>query len=282
MDAPETPSTTATTSADTAATSADTAATSADTAADTTATAGTAAFTALELSGVRRLSALEAVRARIALAVDLGLLLPGERLPSTAQIARALDVGEITVRRALVSLCADGVLVRRPGRGGGTLVASSPTPEAVLATAAYRADAEAVHRLIDHRLALECGIAHLAAARARAEDLARLQDLVDEMDTAPSWAEFHGCDERFHLRLAEATGVTSLTGPYGAVLRELYRYYLPYPMAALRDSNREHRELLDALRRKDAAAAGEAARRHVEVLHRTMFVGLMGGGGTAG
>src|SRR6266511_3104022 len=62
------------------------------------------------LVGVRRLTAFDTVRARIALAVELGLLIPGERLPPTADIAQALDVGEMTVRRALVSLCADGVL----------------------------------------------------------------------------------------------------------------------------------------------------------------------------
>ena len=78
------------------------------------------------LGGIRRLSALDTVRARIALAVDLGLLAPGERLPPTDQIAAALGVSEITARRALVSLCADGVLERRRGRSGGTLVAERP------------------------------------------------------------------------------------------------------------------------------------------------------------
>ncbi|MFF1449857.1 FadR/GntR family transcriptional regulator [Streptomyces sp. NPDC058274] len=227
------------------------------------------------LNGVSRLSALEAVRARIALAVDLGLLSPGERLPGTAQIAGGLGVGEITVRRALVSLCADGVLERRRGRNGGTHVAETPTHGTVVAAEAYRTDSPAVHRLIDHRLALECGIAHLASSHASPDDLSALQDLVEEMDRAPSWAEFHGCDERFHLRLAEATGIPSITAPYGAVLRELYRYYLPYPMEALRESNTEHRLLIEALRRNDAAEAGELTRRHVEVLHRTMFVGLL-------
>jgi len=227
------------------------------------------------LNGVSRLSALEAVRARIALAVDLGLLAPGERLPGTAQIAGGLDVGEITVRRALVSLCADGVLERRRGRSGGTHVAENPTHGAVVAAEAYRSDSPAVHRLIDHRLALECGIAHLASGHASPDDLSELQDLVEEMDQVPSWVEFHGCDERFHLGLARATGVPSLTDPYGAVLRELYRYYLPYPMEALRESNKEHRRLIDALRRKDAAEAGEVARRHVVVLHNSMFMGLM-------
>jgi len=67
-----------------------------------------AGLAAPALTGIRRLSALDTVRARIALAVDLGLLTPGERLPTNSEIARALGVGEITVRRALVSLCDDG------------------------------------------------------------------------------------------------------------------------------------------------------------------------------
>lgn len=235
----------------------------------------TTSLTAPALSGVRRLSALEAVRARIAMAVDLGLLAPGERLPATAQIADALGVSEITARRALVSLVSDGVLERRRGRGGGTLVADQPAHGRVATVDAYRADAEKVHRLIDHRVVLECGIAHLASTHVTLADLADLRELADAMDTAPSWAEFHGCDERFHLRLAEATGVASVVAPYGEVLKELYQYYLPYPVDTLRASNQEHRALIDALSRADSAEAAELARRHVDVLHSTMFVGLL-------
>ncbi|WP_175607658.1 FadR/GntR family transcriptional regulator [Peterkaempfera bronchialis] len=229
------------------------------------------------LSGIRRLSALDAVRARIGLAVDLGLLAPGERLPSSDRIAAALGVGEITARRALVSLCRDGVLERRRGRTGGTLVAERPARAAAETTAAFRSDSAAVRRLIDHRLVLECGVAHLAAARVDDDTLKRLDDLVAEMDEAPSWAEFHSCDERFHLAVAAATGLDSVTEPYSALLRDLYRYYLPYPMEALRASNAEHRALVEALRRHDAAGAADITRRHVEELHQTMFVGLLGG-----
>src|SRR5690242_18594874 len=92
-----------------------------------------------ELNGIRRLTALDTVRARIGLAVDLGLLAPGERLPPTDQIAAALNVGEITVRRALSSLCQDGVLERRRGRNGGTHVAERPARGVVGAMDAYRA-----------------------------------------------------------------------------------------------------------------------------------------------
>jgi DNA-binding FadR family transcriptional regulator len=233
-------------------------------------------LTAPPLTGIRRLSALESVRARIALAVDLGLLAPGERLPANDRIAAALGVGEITVRRALASLQADGLLERRRGRTGGTLVAEKPARRAVGAVETYRSAAADVHRLIDHRLVLECGIAHLAATNADQGAVDVLDQLVEDMGRAPSWAEFHGCDERFHLTVADATGIAFAVEPYGAVLRELHGYYLPYPMQALHESNREHRDLVDAIRRNDPAAAAEIARRHVEVLHRTMFVGLTG------
>ena len=83
------------------------------------------------LSAVRRLTALDTVRARIAMAVDLGLLQPGDRLPEIRAVASALAVSEITVRRALMSLTGDGVLTRRRGRTGATYVASQPTRRAV-------------------------------------------------------------------------------------------------------------------------------------------------------
>ena len=41
----------------------------------------TSALTAPAVAGIRRLSAVDTVRARISLAVDLGLLAPGEWLP---------------------------------------------------------------------------------------------------------------------------------------------------------------------------------------------------------
>jgi len=229
-----------------------------------------------KLNGIRRLTALDTVRARIAMAVDLGLLSPGERLPQTDAIAEALGVGEITVRRALSTLCTDGVLERRRGRNGGTLVAEQPTRGVVDAAEAYHGQTTEVHRLIDERVVLECGLAHLATRTATAAALDELDVLVAAMDRAESWAEFHSGDERFHLAVAHATGLDASVAAYETVLRRLYAYYLPYPLAALRESNAEHRALVAALRAGDAARAADIARGHVETLHRTMFVGLMG------
>jgi DNA-binding FadR family transcriptional regulator len=223
------------------------------------------------LTGIRRLSALDTVRARIALAVELGLLKPGERLPSNGEIARALGVAEITVRRALESLADDGVIERRRGRGGGTLVAEDPPAERVREVGAYRESAAEVRELIDHRLVLETGLAQLAATRR--PDIAPLRALVARMDTATGWAEFHDLDAQFHRAVAEP-GPPAAVRQYEAVLAGLYRFYLPYPMAKLRESNREHARLVEALATADPDTAARVTRAHVGELHQTMFVGL--------
>jgi GntR family transcriptional repressor for pyruvate dehydrogenase complex len=221
------------------------------------------------LTGIRRLSALDTVRARIALAVELGLLTPGEALPPGGEIAVALGVSEITVRRALVSLCSDGVLERRRGRGGGTLVSLSPPRGVVAEIAAYTGAAAEVHELIDHRLVLESGLVHLAAVRGVAVD--ELWEFVDRMEKASGWAEFHELDAAFHLAAAGASGMPTGVARFEEVVRELYRYYLPYPMEYLRESNREHAELVEALAKGDPVAAVDVVCRHVGALHSTML-----------
>jgi DNA-binding GntR family transcriptional regulator len=93
------------------------------------------------------------------------------------------------------------------------------------------------------------------------------------MDTAAGWAEFHELDAQFHRTVA-APGPPAAVAQYEAVLAELYRFYLPYPLAKLRESNRDHARLVKALAAGDPDAAARVTRKHVRGLHETMFVGL--------
>lgn len=226
------------------------------------------------LAGIRRLSARETVRARIALAVEIGVLEPGERLPNSDAVATALQVSEGTVRRALTSLCENGVLDRRRGRTGGTFVAEQPARGAVESVAAYTHDAGTVRRLIDHRILLECGAAHLAASRAEQDDLGELHRLVAAMDTAESWAEFHELDARFHREISIHSGLENAREELATVLTQLHQYFLPYRLDTLRESNGEHRDLVEAIATGNPARAAEIAQGHVAALKTTMFIGM--------
>ncbi|WP_329529441.1 FadR/GntR family transcriptional regulator [Streptomyces sp. NBC_01462] len=231
-------------------------------------------LTSSALAAIRRTSAVDTVRARISLAVDLGLLAPGERLPNVQATAVALDVGEITVRRAFTALEREGVVQRRPGRSGGTFVADQPRRQTVAEVAAYQQDSGRVHRLIDERIVLEVGFAHLAADRLAQAGLDGLDRCIKEMDEAESWAEFHAADERFHVGIARRAGLSSALVMYERVVKELYLYFLPYPMSYLRCSNEEHKHIRVALATHDAALAARLVKEHIAQLHQTMYVGL--------
>ena len=115
---------------------------------------------------------------RLGTAIKLGLLPPGTRLPAERELCEQLGIARSTLRQALTALVQSGHLVAVRGRGGGTFVADAPppaeppTPE-VLAHWRDRCDA---------RLAVELGVAVLAAERAEPEVLAPLHELVAVMD----------------------------------------------------------------------------------------------------
>jgi GntR family transcriptional regulator len=49
--------------------------------------------------------------------ISAGLLVPGDLLPSEAELCRALSISRSTVRQAIGALEADGLVVRRQGKG---------------------------------------------------------------------------------------------------------------------------------------------------------------------
>lgn len=225
------------------------------------------------LGAIRRTTAVDTVRARISLAVELGMLTPGQRLPGTDDTARAFEVSEMTVRRAYRALSEDGVVVRRKGHAGGTFIADAPTVGAVVEIDAYREDAAHVHALIDQRAVLEAGLASRAALAPDAAALARLEALVEEMRGVPDWTGFRTADAAFHEALATMAGAGGAADLHHRVSHELYAYFIPYRIDYLRESNEEHARLIEALRAGDAAAASRLAFDHVAELHGSMYVG---------
>jgi len=227
--------------------------------------------------GPARLSATETVRARIMLAVELGLLRPGERLPPLTELAAGLDVSEITARRALEQLVADGMLVRRRGRHGGTFVAEKLQITGDHAVRTYLEAADEVHRLIDQRMLMESAVVHAAVMEGSDAELRAIQAHVDAGAAATSWATFHAADRAFHIAFAEASHLDA-AARYLEVLDALHRFFVPYPLEHLRQSNDEHRAILRAALDRDAGAAVRTTRDHVRGLHRDMFMNLLADG----
>src|SRR5437016_7996335 len=116
---------------------------------------------------VRSQTAFEETVDRLGTAIKLGLLAPGSQLPAERELCARLGIARSTLRQALTALAQSGHLFATRGRGGGTFVAD-PLPPADPPSAEMLAQ---WRETCDQRLAVELGVAVLAAERARREDL---------------------------------------------------------------------------------------------------------------
>src|ERR1700744_1855744 len=118
-------------------------------------------------------STFEETVERLGTAIRLGLLAPDTKLPPERELAKQLRISRSTLRQALTTLVQSGHLISLRGRSGGTLVTDQPPLADVNATPLGAAAWE----VLDQRVAIEAGAALLAAERAGAPRLDRLEEL---------------------------------------------------------------------------------------------------------
>ena len=207
-------------------------------------------------------TAFEETVERLGTAIKLGLLTPGTRLPAERELCARLGIARSTLRQALVALGQSGHLHATRGRGGGTFVsdplppAQPPSPEVL---AGWR-------NTCDQRMAVEVGIAVLAAERAQPAMVDALEELVVTIDDLlDDFTAYRPLDVRFHVGLAELTGsphlVKQMTETQGAMSGLIS--HIAHPPEVLDSANDQHRRLVTALRRHDEATAARVMTEHL-------------------
>src|SRR5271168_4350140 len=150
---------------------------------------------------VRSQTAFEETVERLGTAIKLGLLAPGSRLPAERELCARMGIARSTLRQALTALGQSGHVYATRGRGGGTFV-SDPPPPADPPSAEMRAR---WRDTCDERLAVELGVAVLAAERAQPEDVQALEAIGATMERAlEDFVAYRTADVRLHVGLAEA------------------------------------------------------------------------------
>jgi GntR family transcriptional repressor for pyruvate dehydrogenase complex len=200
---------------------------------------------------------------RLGTAIRLGILAPGLRLPSERELAEQLGISRSTLRQAITTLVQSGHLTSVRGRGGGTFVVHEPPIAEGSPAGPVRPDWREV---LDLRVAIEIGAASLAAGRASDDDIALMRDCVQRMAAASEFDGYRRADIRFHMAIAEATGVPrlmSLVGEVEAEVSELIAH-IAHPPEVLDHSNAEHARMIDALERADGPRLVRLLRRHLE------------------
>jgi DNA-binding FadR family transcriptional regulator len=212
---------------------------------------------------VRSQTAFEETVDRLGTAIKLGLLTPGSRLPAERELCARLGIARSTLRQALTALAQSGHVFATRGRGGGTFV-SDPLPPTDPPSAQMLAQ---WRETCDQRLAVELGVAVLAAERAERAELEALDQLAATLETTlEDFAAYRQTDVRLHVGLAEATHSTQLvramTEAQGAMTDLIA--YIAHPPQVLSSSNAQHRRLLAAVRERDAMRAARVMTEHLQ------------------
>jgi DNA-binding FadR family transcriptional regulator len=218
-------------------------------------------------------STFEETVERLGTAIRLGLLGAGERLPPERELADRLGISRSTLRQAITTLVQSGHLMSMRGRAGGTFVTESPP----LADRPPPALAGEWRDRLDWRMAIETGCVELAVDRITEPELERLETLIEEMAAAYDHFEiYRRADVRFHLAIAEGARVPRLVAAMTDVqdAMSVLIAFIAHPPAVLAEANRQHSQLVAALRRRDRARALASIRKQLEGTEH-ILAGLM-------
>lgn len=195
---------------------------------------------------------------------DAGLR-PGDRLPPERELAARLRVSRASLAQALVALEVLGILEVR--HGDGVVVVEHSSDHQVIS--ALRAHRDRLPEVLEARAALEVKLASLAALRRTEDDMASIEQTLEDMadDVAAGGRGVDG-DERFHAAVTRA----GHSGLLARMMQEISDLVRESRLESLAQPGRPaeslegHRRVADAIRRGDPLAAGEAMADHIALV----------------
>jgi DNA-binding FadR family transcriptional regulator len=199
----------------------------------------------------------------------------GDKLPPEADLAHQFGVSRPTVREALGSLVAAGLIRKIPGVAGGSFV-NSVTPDSLSSMLSESMDTIVrlgsldIDELTSMRRVLEVPAASWAARNRQEHQVAALQRIVERQRTTtiddPDIVVY---DRDFHVTVSQASGNRLLA----AFISAIHETTLPARFLCVtpevgRDTVKQHLAILAAIRAGAPDDAAEAMDQHLEYVLR--------------
>lgn len=216
------------------------------------------------LNPINRMTVVDEIVERlIGLIVDEGLK-PGDQLLPERELMARLSVGRSSLREAIKTLCALGVLEVRRGLGtyvgyGDTSILTKP-----LAWGLFLSQSN-VQQVIEARSVIEVALAGWAAERATEDEITSIGQLLDQMEASRTDMESYvDLDMKFHRAIADAAHNTMLSHVLN-IFQRVLRVWMEttyIEAGGSEDSMVLHREIYEAIRSRDGQAAREIMADH--------------------
>lgn len=197
--------------------------------------------------------------------ISEGSLVPGHRLPAERELAEMFGVSRSSLRQALKVLEIMGVISQRVG-DGTYLNTAAPSILAEPMEFLILLDGLSFHELMETRLIVEPELAARAAIRATLEDIAELQQVLNEMEeNRQDHARFTEYDLLFHQTIFRIAGNRVCSLMFTVVHQSLERLIqMTSQLVEPEHTLQLHRRIFVAIRRKDADEARRRMTEHLE------------------
>lgn len=198
---------------------------------------------------ISRATLSDKVEAVLREAILTGVLKQGAEL-NQVQLAEQFGVSRVPVREALLRLESEGLVVSLPYRS--TVVAKLDTTVLV--------------EIFDIRRLLELRALELAMGVLPDETIDELERLLDEQNDEPDHKSWLATNRKFHGTIYRASGRDVLCQLIDQMQARTARYLSHYSKSLVRhaEADREHREILAAMRARDVALAQSRLAAHLE------------------
>lgn len=211
---------------------------------------------------------------QIAQLIASGEFPAGARLPAERELAVSLGVSRTSVREAIISLEMSGLVQVRVGTG---IFVTGPESDA---SRRGVDGGPGPFELLDARRLVEGEIAALAARQGKPDDFDALRESVARMEAQQDdFAAREDADRDFHLRIAKATGNSSLELVVDGLWNQraelwgrLQQHFHTHDLAV--QTIHDHAAIARAIAARDADGARAAMHRHIARVAREFQRGV--------
>lgn len=219
--------------------------------------------------------AREQVESQIREAILSGTFKRGDKLPSEAELSSDFSVSRTTVREALRSLAAGGLIHKVPGASGGSFVQiiDSSALGGVLSDSienTLRLGTVKYDEVAQVRSLLEVPSATLAAMNRTEDGVQELRSIVErQKEITFGHPEVPQLDISFHSAIGDASGnrvLASFVTALHTAIRPVLATHLDAETG--RNTVRQHAAIVKAIEQGDTKAAADAMQEHLSYLQK--------------
>lgn len=197
---------------------------------------------------------------------DMRGLEPGTKLPSEAVMLQSYKVGRASLREALRLLEVQGLIVIRPGPGGGPVVAQVDSRHFARMSSLYYHVQEATYGdILQARLLIEPVMARAAAERQDPDDIKNLEEFLAQPTPEDDLTYLYQATG-FHALLLDMSG-NRVLDLFACSIKDLYTDRLEtmvFPPEHRNQTQRDHNSVARAIVSGNAKRAESLMRRHME------------------